>query len=188
MSNLRLLTDPETQRDQFGSIPPASPANADQLDCQTPPPGCSADEPSLQEKIRQVRDHQQFDLIMLRLTFLNILKPRDNAENNETADDTAPPSDIVPPLADRPPNLAKLSCSEFNQIVSAVVRIHDDEREIFNIKPIEPQFDQERLQYEHLQKLNFRQLLELCRNEGIAPPDTCQTDPQEQNPTRACTA
>ncbi|MFA5864468.1 MAG: hypothetical protein WC975_07245 [Phycisphaerae bacterium] len=154
-----ILPSFDSQRGQSGSLPPASPATADQLDCTTSSPGSCHDDRALQTAIRQVRDHQQIDLAMLRLTFRKLLTDEDKSDTDAPA---------LP--------LKAVSCSEFNSLVSAVVRLHDDEREIFGIKPLEPKTDTDRQDYDNLQKLTLKQLIDLCYQEEIIPPDTCKIE------------
>ena len=156
----------QTQHGQFGPTPQAHPANADQCDCQPTMPGSPSDDANLKDTIRQIREHQRSDLAMLRLAFRQFIEPKNPDNQNENTN----------------PTLRDISSSELNQIVSAVVRMHDDERQLLGIKTPDPQTDTDH-EYNHLEKLSTRQLLELCYQEGIAPPSTIQTQTQTENPS-----
>ena len=107
---------------------------------------------------------QQIDLAMLRLAFRDIL-----AESEDGRDDVRPS-----------PPIRQLSCSELNQLVSAVVRMHGDERELLGIKSPQDSQDSDD-QYEYLEHLSTPALIQLCYKEGINPPPACQTNAQTQD-------
>jgi hypothetical protein len=146
-----------SQHGQLDSLPPASPASTNQFDCQSCQPGSFNDDSELPATIRNARNHQHVDLTMLRLSFRKLMSPE---------------HPINHPLAEELPNL---SCSEFSNLVSAVVRMHDDERETLGIKPPISIEDTDRNEIDQLENLTANELLDICRQEGIVPPDTCQT-------------
>jgi len=158
------------QHGQLGPTSPATPTqHAGQCDCPDAKgsPDLKHDEPDLEVNLQQVREHQQIDLAMLRLAFRSIL-----FDNCNPGDDGQP----------APSPLRQVSCSELNQLVSAVVRLHGDERELLGIQPPENVHDNDQ-QYDYLEQLSTPQLIELCYKEGINPPDTCKTLDQTQNTT-----
>lgn len=106
----------------------------------------TSDDPSQisAETIAAVRKHQQTDLAKLRDAFRSVIDGDVDAEKKPA-----------------------VTCSELNQLASAVARIHTDERELYGITPPEPQEDN--TTDEDLSKLTNQQLLELCFKEGIAP-------------------
>lgn len=157
---------PEPRHGQFGPNPPKTlPTKSDQHDQLLSLPG-QIDETNLDETINQVRTHQQNDLAMLRLAFRKFIEVKNQTENFDEAEQKT-----------------NLSPSEINQLVSAVVRIHGDEREILGITPIEKNEDKYH-EFQHLENLSSRELLELCYKEGITPPSTSQTQTQEEDSYR----
>jgi hypothetical protein len=152
--------DPSTlspQHGQLDSPSPASPATADQFDCQSIQPGSFSDDSELPALVRKVRNHQQVDLTMLRLSFRKLMTPERPLNHPLEAE------------------LRDFTCSEFSNVVSAVTRIHDDERENLGIKPPVPTQDHDKNELARLEDLSLPELIDLCRQEGIVPPDTCQT-------------
>lgn len=154
------------QHGQFGPTPPDPPIHsAGQSDSETHLSHSRDDAPSLDDAMQQARAHQQIDLAMLRLALRSTLL-----------------QDADPTLDDQPasPQIRQLSCSEFNQLVSAVVRLHSGERELFGIGAADNTQDKDN-QYDYLERLSTQQLLDLCRQEGIAPPPTCQAHSEKEN-------
>lgn len=160
-------TPSDQQHGQLGPLPPNAPTKADQCDCfgNSFPPDDDTEASRLENHTEQAREHQQIDLAMLRLAFRNIL-----VDNGEQA-----------PEANRnQPQIRDVSCSELNQLVSAVVRLHGDERDLLGIKP--PQNTQENDDpYDYLEQLSTHELIQLCYKEGITPPPACQVDPQAED-------
>ena len=93
---------------------------------------------------------------MLRLSFRKLITP-DRSLNH--------------PLESE---LRDLSCSEFSNLVSAVSRLHDSERETLGIKPPVPIEDKDKNEIDKLKALALTELIDFCRQEGIMPPDTSQ--------------
>lgn len=143
--------------------------SSDQFDQPSASPDRS-DAPEADNPVNSAREHQQIDLAMLRLAFRSILVER---QEGETENDD-------PPLRD-------VSCSELNQLVSAVVRLHSGERELFGItSPDDNSADKHNDdRYQYLSHLTTTQLIELCNQEGIDPPPACEdgTETQDNNRT-----
>ncbi len=145
---------------------------------------------NLKQQIKIARARQQDDLAMLRHAFRCFLlkKQNNDDDNSENKNDNA--NDIF--NNDNNNNrfsenynyntnlLRSVSSSELNQLVSAVVRMHDDERELLGINPPDDK-DNDDEEYKQLEQLSVSQLIELCYKEGIAPPALCKTQDQKEN-------
>jgi len=156
---------PRGQHGQFGPVlpdPPTHPGQRDGVECL---PDDTHDAGRDRDAVQAAREHQQVDLAMLRLAFRNILFAGPDHPNVEQQPDQ---------------QLRELSCSELNQLTSAVVRIHGDERELLGIEAIENQQTGDNHD-DHLELLSTPQLLELCYKEGITPPSACQTETETQD-------
>ena len=182
-SKLKFLTpdlDPslssDTQQGQFGPTRRVVPDLADQLDCAPPAP---PDTPIGPEAHDRIRSEQQYDLALLRSLFHDLVshrvgktKPESTPEKSKTDVEAKPESKGGNKSGGAPPAAReRFSCTEFNALVGSVLKIHEGLRELHGIKP--PQPDPVKDDYEQLEKLSVEELFDLCRKEGISPPDTC---------------
>jgi hypothetical protein len=158
------------QHGQPGPTSPASPASADQDTPQPLSPGSTPPDASLHNRINSVRQEQQADLAMLRLSFRKLILPEDKQDTFDEQNPTNP--------------VRLFTASEFSNLVSAVTRVHTDERETFGIQPPDPTQSDEQSELRRLESLTLAELFDLCRREGISPPNPCQTPPQTVDPDR----
>ncbi len=173
------------QRDQFGSPLPASPAVADQIDPLLATSGNHTDDPPLLPTPSQVREQQQVDLVMLRLSFRQFYRANNDAQQPRK-DTVVEDTDEDGPLVDAPggsqnsgPQLPDLSISDFSHLVSAIAKMHDEERIAYGVeKAAEPTVDKEDQEYEQFSKLSKRELIQFCHDNHIVPPDLCDLEDQ----------
>jgi hypothetical protein len=147
-----VLYTPHGRSDPF---PPGTLADTDQFELPRDPDPQGAPERILAE--------QKNDLAMLRLFFRHM-----SIEGEEERKKQFPEYPYK-----------NLTHAEYNQITTAVIRIHDDEREVYGFgKTLEPHSNPEQEEYEKLTQLSKRELIQLCSDNGIIPPDTCETETQ----------
>lgn len=105
---------------------------------------------------------------MLRLSFRKLILPEDKQDDFDEQN------------ANNPVRL--FTASEFSNLVSAVTRVHSDERETFGIHPPDQNQSDEQSELRRLESLTLAELFDLCRREGISPPNPCQTPPKTSDP------
>jgi hypothetical protein len=156
-----------TQHGQPGPTSPATQAIADQDSTQPLSPEEKKTDSSLADRIRLVRKNQQVDLAMLRLSFRKLILPEEEQDSFDEKHSAHP--------------VRLFTASEFSNLVSAVTRVHTDERETFGIEPPDPNQSNEQNELRKLESFTLAELFDLCRREGISPPDSCQTPPEEND-------
>ncbi len=164
------------QHSQIGRSPSQPLHISGQFDCNTQTPELHDGTLDLNRQIKLTRIRQQYDLAMLRHAFRNFLT-KNNKYDNEDDENENKNENNNKQLID---TLRSVSSSELNQLVSAVVRMHDDERELLGIKPPDEK-DNEEQEYKYLEQLSVSQLIELCYKEGIAPPHLCKAQYKEED-------
>ena len=189
IANNGRLSFRNAQHSQFGQSKSVPLNLSDQFRLPKQTPELSDEQLDISQQISLTRARQQRDLAMLRHAFrICLLKQQsdedslsyDNSEsdidNNNTYENSNNSHsdyacDCECELADK---IRNVSSAELNQLVSAVIRIHNDERELLGITPPENENNDDE-QYKQLEQLSVWQLIELCHKEGINPPDLCKT-------------
>jgi hypothetical protein len=170
------LPFPNAQHGQNDPTLQAYPANADQINLSDAQPGRSDDEADPADTIRTARQNQKVDLAMLRLSFRNMFT------SNEDTNSYDLPQEIKTKIDHE--KISALSCSEINQLVSAVVRFHDDERELLGFKSFDPNTLHKNDPYQFLESLSVRQLIQFARQNDINIPDSIEARIEKPNPHR----
>jgi len=146
------------QHGRLGPLPPDPSLVAGRLDPAEPsnPPASVNRDPHAAAE--EILGQQKVDLAMLRLAF------RYYAGTEEKKKEIAQDIDVT-----------DITSATLNQVVSAVTRFHDDEREVYNIgKNLEPHSNPEQEEYDKLTRLSKQELIDLCYANSIIPPDTLE--------------
>jgi len=183
-SDLDPSLPPDTQQGQYGPTRRALYALADQLDCAHP--ASSADDPFGPEAHDRIRSEQQSDLAVLRSLFKKIVARRDAEHDTEPKSESADPPDPkakskAVPKSPQPGNT--FTCTELDALVGAVMRMHEGERELHGLKSLSSDPAKKDDDERQLDQLSTDQLIDLCRQEGIALPPACP--PPESQPRQA---
>jgi len=165
------------QHDQTGPNLPTPSQNADQIARLIAKTGRHAEDSNLNSQTENIRDNQRVDLAMLRLSFHEMFTEKESDPEKKTPKNV--PKELLREVLFKIPDF---TAGEFNQMVSAITRLHEEERTVYGIDPATKSAEEkERQEYEQFEKLSKSELLQLCRQHNILPPDLCDDQNEAEN-------
>jgi hypothetical protein len=157
---------------------------ADPIDPDAEYIGNHTDDPVSHSNFERIRDEQRIDLAMLRQIFRRLTRSAPDEESRAGGPSGEEAIAVEPgrngkrksarKSASGPGNseaAAAFTCGEFNQLVSAVSRLHEAERNAEHEDPLQPPINPEQEEYDKLKGLSEEELRQYALRNGIILPD-----------------